>query len=119
MSTNYIFGNPQEDQLGSNPKYFYALRRTDAGDLYFARVNQLSKTDSITINTSGAASDNFPDFQSGVDFFEGRDVNHTIVYADLNYEQFRWDDRNIFYYIDDDGQLVARINSSYTYPTGV
>jgi len=119
MSTNYIFGNPQEDQLGDNPKYFYGLRRTDAGDLYLAKVNQLSKTDSVTINNGGTSDNNMPDFQSGVDFYEGRDVNHTLAYSNLNYEQFRWDDRNIFYYIDADGQLVARINATYTYPTGV
>jgi hypothetical protein len=119
MSTNYIFGNPQEDQLGNNTKYFYGLRRTDAGDLYIAKVNQLSKTDSVTINNGGTSDNNMPDFQGGVDFHEGRDVNHNLAYSNLNYEQFRWDDRNIFYYIDADGQLVARINATYTYPTGV
>ena len=37
----------------------------------------------------------------------------------LNYEQFKWDNRSVLYYIDDEGQLVLRINEDYTYPTGV
>jgi hypothetical protein len=119
MADNYFFGRSQDEQLGDNPRYMYALRRTDQGDLYFARVNQLSRTDSVQINNGGAAADNYPDFQQGVDFFEGRDVNHNLVYANLNYEQLRWDDRSIYYYIDSQGNLVARVNNKYSYPTGI
>jgi hypothetical protein len=54
-----------------------------------------------------------------VDFFEGRDVEHTKIYDNLNYEQFRWDSRNILYYIDSEGQLVLRVNEPYTYPVGI
>ena len=64
-------------------------------------------------------SQNYEDFEQGQDFYEGRNVNHEIVYENLNYEQFRWDNRSINYYIDDSGNLVARINEGYTYPTGV
>ena len=118
MADNYFFGRSQDEMLGDQPRYMYALRRTDSGDLYFARVNQLSRTDSITINNNGASSDNYPDFQPGVDFLEGRDVNHNLTYANLKYEQLRWDDRSIYYYIDSQGNLVARIGSKYAYPTG-
>ena len=53
--------------------------------------------------------------QAFSDFIEGIDVNHDPVFANLRYQQYRWDDRSIFYYINDDGELVARINDSYTY----
>ena len=43
------------------------------------------------------------------------DVNHDLVYKNLNYEQMRWDSRNISYYVDSDGELVARVNHSFTY----
>ena len=59
------------------------------------------------------------DFEIGTDFFQGRDVNHNIVFDNLLYEQYRWDDRSIYYYIDDTGQLVARINTKYDYPSGI
>ena len=113
MESN-TYGKSIDDRLGTHPRYFYALRRTDDGDLYFARVDQLSD-DSIQINAIGADDDNYPDFESGIDFLEGRDVYHNLVYPNLNYEQMRWDSRNIYYYINDDGELVARVNQKYTY----
>jgi len=117
--SNYFFGNNPTDIIGDAPRYFYALRRTDNGDVYFARVDQLSRTDSIEINNVGPAETNFTDFEVGVDFFEGRDVDHELVFDNLKYEQYRWDDRPIYYYIDDDGQLVMRIDKKYTYPSGI
>ena len=30
----------------------------------------------------------------------------------------RWDDQNIYYYINDEGEVVLRVNTKYTYPTG-
>ena len=38
-----------------------------------------------------------------------------IGYENLNYEQFRWDDRNISYYVNAEGELIVRINQKYTY----
>lgn len=105
------------DQTDS--RFFYGLRRTDDGELFIAKVDQLRSHDSIQINKEGDPTENYEDFQQGEDFLEGRDVNHARVYTNLNYEQFRWDNRNISYYIDDSGNLVARINEDYTYPTGV
>jgi hypothetical protein len=103
----------------TDARYFYGLRRTDDGELFIAKVDQLKSNDSIQINVEGDQDQNYEDFDQGQDFFEGRDVNHEKIYANLNYEQFRWDNRNINYYIDDSGNLVARINEGYTYPTGV
>lgn len=118
MANNYQLG-ADEKIIGDSPKYFYALRRTDAGEVYFARVNQLSREDSIQINNDGTADGNLPDFEAGVDFFEGRDSQHELVYENLNYEQMRWDDRNLYYYIDANGQLCVRIDTKYQYPTGI
>tara|TARA_B100000683_G_scaffold267305_1_gene300760 strand:- start:1081 stop:1440 length:360 start_codon:yes stop_codon:yes gene_type:complete len=103
----------------TDQRYFYGLRRTDDGELFIAKVDQLSANDSIQINNEGDPAFNYEDFEQGQDFLEGRNVNHEKVYTNLNYEQFRWDNRSINYYIDDSGNLVARINEGYTYPTGV
>lgn len=119
MANNYQFGRTQQDLLGDTPKYFYALRRTDDGELYFVRVNNLSREDSVQINNSGTADGNYQDFETGVDFFEGRDVEHNLVYENLNYEQMRWDDRNLYYYVDADGQLCVRVDTKYQYPSGI
>ena len=117
--SNYI-GYSAGDYLQHNVnfRYLYGLRRTDEGELFLGRSDQLDDTDDIVINNPGVASDNFTDFEEGQDFYEGRDVYHNLVYQNLNYEQFRWDNRNIYYYVNAEGELVARLNKTYTYPTG-
>tara|TARA_X000001036_G_scaffold439930_2_gene493171 strand:- start:37 stop:396 length:360 start_codon:yes stop_codon:yes gene_type:complete len=119
MSDNFLGQSIQNMIDQTDSRFFYGLRRTDDGELYVAKVDQLKSHDSIQINKEGDPAQNYEDFQQGEDFLEGRDVNHARVYTNLNYEQFRWDNRNISYYIDDSGNLVARINEDYTYPTGV
>tara|TARA_B100000683_G_C12507306_1_gene559536 strand:+ start:4086 stop:4445 length:360 start_codon:yes stop_codon:yes gene_type:complete len=103
----------------TDARYFYGLRRTDDGELFLAKTDMLKANDSVVINKEGDPTQNFEDFEEGQDFYEGRDVNHELVYENLNYEQFRWDNRSMLYYIDDSGNLVARVNEGYTYPTGV
>jgi len=114
------FGNNQENVVGGlDGRFFYGLRRTDDGELFFTKVDQMDPDASIQVNKPGDPTKNYSDFEQGVDFFEGRDQNHDYVYENLTYEQLRWDDRHLFYYINDEGELVVRINRPYTYPTGV
>lgn len=104
------------DLLGGRPRFFYALRRTDQGDLYLQKVDQLNGTDSVSINVPGDQNNNLLTFDEGVDFFEGRDVYHNLIDPNLNYEQYRWDDISINYYLDPtNGEFVARVNQAYTY----
>lgn len=115
MSANYTGTTPDHVNGAIPDRFFYGLRRTDNGELFIAKADQMKTTDSITINTPGDPAQNYPNFEEGQDFVEGRDVNHNLVYENLNYEQFRWDARNISYYVDADGELVVRVNHSYTY----
>lgn len=115
MSNNYLFGRNAEEILGGNPRYFYGLRRTDNGELFLSKVDQTSPTDSVQINAPGDPSNNYDDFQVGQDFNEGRDVYHNKVFENLNYEQYRWDDRSVYYYVNEQGELVVRVNQKYTY----
>ena len=120
MSTYYVGDVNLQNLLGEGvQRYFYGLRRTDDGELYMGKLDQLRADDVITVNNPGASEDNYNDFELGIDFTEGRDVTHQLVYANIKYEQYRWDGRDVFYYIDDDGQLVIRINENYTYPAGI
>jgi len=117
---SYIGQDNSSGLLGGTPRYFYGLRRTDAGDLYIQKVDMIQGSDSVTINNAGDSANNFIQFAEGVDFFEGRDVNHNLVFGNLNYEQYRWADANINYYLDQTtGQFVARVNQAYSYPAGV
>ena len=103
---------------GIKSRYFYGLRRTEEGTLYIGKVDQLQANDPVTINVPGAVADNYEGFDQGEDFYEGRDVNHNLVYENLNYEQFKWDDRNISYYVDSEGNLCVRVNQAFDYDDG-
>jgi hypothetical protein len=117
-ASNYYFGEDPEKRLGDSPRYFYGIRRNAKGSLFMIRSDQSKDKESIQINIPGNEEDNFSEFEVAVDFIEGVDVNHNAVYPNMKYPQYRWDDRSIFYYVNADGELVARINNGYAYPSG-
>jgi hypothetical protein len=117
--SNYYLGTSPTDLLGDNPRYFYALRKNANGSLFFVKSDQLTDTDSLEINKIGNQEDNYTDFETGVDFFEGINVNHEVIFKNLKYPQYRWDSKSVIYYIDNEGQLVARLNRGYQYPEGI
>jgi len=116
---NYIGFTPEQIYGAVKNRFFYGLRRTDNGELFLGKLDQLKTNDSVTVNNPGDPEQNYPSYEEGQDFLEGRDAFHNIVYENLNYEQFRWDDRNLYYYINDEGELVVRINQSFTYDESV
>lgn len=115
MSTNYTGQTPGEIVQSFGKRFFYGLKRTDQGELWLGKLDQMQPGQSLQVNIPGDPEDNFDNLEEGQNFFEGRDVDHKKVYENLNYEQFKWDNRNIMYYVDDEGHLVARINQNYTY----
>jgi hypothetical protein len=117
-ASNYYLGRDPIDTLGQSPRYWYALRRNQGGELFIVRSDQLTDKDAYEINIPGDPADNFEDFEPGVDFFDGIDTEHEPEFENMFYPQYRWDDRSIFYYVDSQGQLIQRINQGYTYPTG-
>jgi len=116
----YFVGNDASlsNVLGEgNPRYFYALRRDEEGLLYFAKVDQLTDTGLVTINNSGLTENDYTDFEYGVDFFDGRLLeDHSRPYSNLQWDQYRWDNKNVYYYINTAGELIVRINQAYVYP---
>lgn len=117
--SNYIGITPDQIVGAVQNRFFYGLRKTDQGELFVAKVDQIQKDASIQINNPGEPEDNFNGFSEGQDFYEGFSVKHKEIYRNLRYQQYRWDDRNIFYYVDEEGNLVARINQTYTYDNTV
>jgi len=115
----YYVGNEYSvnDILGEgNPRYFYGLQRLDDGTLYFYKVDQIASSAAITVNVPGPSAYNFEDFEYGVDFFDGRlATDHSRPYPNLVFDQYRWDSKNCYYYLDSSGELVVRINQAYTY----
>lgn len=124
MTTYYVGNNPDQliQSLGEQ-RYFYGLRRTEQGDLYLFKLDQLAGNDDVLqINAIGDdLSKDFADFEFGVDFFDGRLDDHTRDpdISNLIWEQYRWDSRNLFYYINEAGEFVVRINQPWPYPSDV
>ena len=119
---SYYIGTSPTDVIGSFIKrYFYGMRRNDDGELFLIVADQLAgNKDSVTINELGIAEDNFLDFEEGIDFLDGIDANHNIVYKNLRYQQIRWDDRSLVYYVEPNtGQFVQRVTETYVYPDGI
>lgn len=119
--TYYVGAVSSQELLGEgNPRFFYGLRRQDGGaedgGLFFTKVDQLSSVDTITINNPGSGADNFETFEYGIDFFDGRLASdHSRPYTNLRFDQYRWDQKNCYYYINANGELIVRINQEYTY----
>ena len=119
MPSTYYIGTSPEASLGDSPRYFYGLRRNDQGELFFVRSDQLADIDDIVINEPGSLADTFQDFEAGVDYLDGINAEHEILYENMKYPQYKWDNRSLFFYVDSQGQLVIRINRGYTYPVGI
>lgn len=116
----YIGNNPQAVIDGFIKQYFYGLRRNDDGELFLIRQDQLSGDGTATINDIGVGANNFLDFEEGIDYLEGIDADHDVVYENLRYQQMKWDGRLLTYYIDPtDGQFIIRISEDYQYPDNI
>ena len=119
----YYIGTSPTDVIGSFIKrYFYGLRRNDDGELFLVQSDQLAggEENVVTINDLGVAAESYQDFEEGIDFLSGVDENHEIVYNNLRYPQFRWDNRGLTYFIDpSDGQFIQRLSEKYVYPENI
>ena len=118
---SYFIGiTPSDINQSFIKRYFYGLRRNQDEELYFVIVDQLgTDDDALIINEIGAGEDNYPFFEEGIDYLEGVTVNHEIEYLNLRYPQFKWDNRFLSYYVDDNGRLSIKINATHTYEEGV
>ena len=76
----YILGDE-----GSGSYYGKKLLSDQSWPIYNEKYIQ---DDMVQINKIGDPVDNYPNFEEGQEFYEGRDYNHNLVYANLNYEQF-------------------------------
>tara|TARA_B100000965_G_C19596022_1_gene760300 strand:+ start:1463 stop:1837 length:375 start_codon:yes stop_codon:yes gene_type:complete len=115
---SYYIGTGPADVINSFIKrYFYGMRRNDNGELFLLKSDQQKGgDDAITINEVGDASGNFPDFEEGISYLDGINETHDIVYENLRYQQLKWDNRSLLYYVDSEGYLVLKVSEKHTYP---
>lgn len=115
----YIGTTPTDVAAGFIKRYFYGLRRNEDGELFLQQLDQLrlGQENVVIVNDLGIAAENYPDFEEGIDFLDGIDIDHEQLYPNLRYQQFKWENRSLLYYIEEDtGFFVQRISEAYTYP---
>jgi hypothetical protein len=118
-SSSYYLGTTPTEGLGNSPRYWYALRRNEDGEIFLVRSDQIIDRDAYELNIPGPTEEDFDTFVVGVDYLDGIDATHELVKENMFYPQYRWDDRSLFYYVDSEGMFTVRINKGYTYPTGI
>ena len=119
ISSTYYLGTTPSESLGDSPRYWYALRRNNDGELFLVRSDQITDLDAYELNIPGPPEEDFDDFVAGTDYLDGLDVTHELLKENMFYPQYRWDNRSLFYYVDDEGMFIVRINRGYSYPTGI
>jgi hypothetical protein len=118
-SSTYYLGTTPTEGLGFAPRYWYALRRNQDGELFLVRSDQIADGDAYALNIPGPIEEDFTGFEAGIDFLGGIDATHEPTSANMVYPQYKWDGRSLFYYIDNEGMFVVRINKGYSYPVGI
>ena len=107
--------------------FTYALRRDAEHMLYFSKVSAASTELGEFYRNDGTA---IPEFGDGLDYgcYDVGVVKTSVIRNDVatdkkalddpndKYQQIRFDRRNLYYYIDDDGFFVIRFNGpDYNY----
>ena len=119
MPSPYYLGQSPDEALGDSPRYWYALRRNEDGELFLVRSDQIIDREAYELNIPGPTEEDFDTFVVGTDYLDGLDITHEPVKENMYYPQYRWDDRSLFYYVDSEGMFIVRINKGYSYPTGI
>lgn len=121
MNQNYLGAVGSESTLGtSNQRYFYAIRTDEEGNIFITKIDIWTSSDTIEINAPGDTDDDWEYFELGVDYFDGKNpVTHEKDTPNLNFDQYRFDSRSAYYYINANGELIVRYNQEYNYSQDV
>ena len=121
MNQNYLGGLGSDGMSGpSDQRYFYGLRTDEEGNIYFTRVDIWTSDEGIQINNPDDSAGDWEYFEFGVDFFDNKNPEtHVKDIPNLYFDQYRFDSRSLYYYINAAGELVVRYNQKYDYPQDV
>lgn len=105
---------------GTNIYDFHGLKRNSDGMLVYTLEDTLSNSviDVFNEPVEGVFASLNEDYTTALP--AGRDRNNINGMGDLNdandkYQQYRFEDKKVRYFIDDSGYMVARLNANYSY----
>ncbi len=105
---------------GLPPSYFYKLTRDASGYLVFTKVDLNADSTTVVVNNNAVSTDSEQQQQFDI----GNDVvvinvnaDHEIINSAAGYSQYKIKPEDLVYFINDNGDMIVRINGSYDYPT--
>jgi rRNA maturation protein Nop10 len=105
---------------GTNVYEFHALKRSSDGMLIYTLEDTVSNTVINVFNepVNGVFAPFNEDYTDSLP--ANRQRNNINDMGDLNsandkYQQYRFENKKVRYFIDDDGYIVARLNANYSY----
>ena len=98
----------------SNDFTVHALRRDSDGMLHYTKARS---TEDAVFDFHRTDGESYTDFLQGTEYVEQVGNKAVSNDPDDKYQQFRFDFRNLTYFIDDEGYLVARLNNTYDHTT--
>ena len=107
-------GETQQTVANSNDFTVHALRRDADGMLWYTVARS---TEDAVFDFHRLDGEEYTDFLQGTEYVEQVGNKALSNDPDDKYQQFRFDFRNLTYFIDDDGYLVARLNKTYDHTT--
>ncbi len=112
LSSNSATGKSVDQ---ANDFTVHALRRDEDGMLWYTSAKS---TDDVVFDFHRTDGEEYTDFLQGTDYVTA-DAGAKKLTNDPEdkYQQFRFDFRNLTYYIDDNGYFVARLNKTYDHTT--
>ena len=113
--SNYIGQGPVPRE---SRKYFYKLTRNSNQELILTKIDLNNSSEEVVINDPELRNTNaqhaFAGF--GTDYVViNTDENHAIIDEALGTSQYKVRNDDINYFVNEDGNLIARINARYTY----
>lgn len=123
MSNFYLGRSPDTGSVNEEEGFFYGLRRDEVnGWVIVDKINLDASFESVELtdlNSYTGTGREFENFEQGVDFYDGRDASHNLLYDGLKYEQYKWSGDDLYYFINEEGQLCVRVDREYFYSEGV
>ena len=99
----------------SNDFTVHALRRDEDGMLWYTKARS---TEDAVFDFHRTDGEGYEDFLQGVEYVTADAGDKKLSNdSDDKYQQFRFDFRNLTYFIDDNGYLVGRLNKTYDHTT--
>ena len=107
--------SPVQSVEQSNDFTVHALRRDADGMLWYTTARS---TEDATFDFHRTDGEEYEDFLQGAEYVTADAGAKKLTNdPDDKYQQFRFDFRNLTYYIDDEGYLVGRLNKTDDHTT--